>query len=106
MGRTVSNLRYDEVAKLWSVTATRGDGEIEVFRARHVLSSAPVRELMNALEPKPLSLFNARDLKYRDFLTVVLIGRPQKELPDNWSISTIHRLRSGASRISAPGRRR
>ncbi len=43
-----------------------------------------VRELMNAIEPKPLSLFNARELKYRDFLTVVLIGRPQKELPDNW----------------------
>ena len=39
---------------------------------------------MDCLDPKPLSLFQARALKYRDFLTVVLIGRPQKELPDNW----------------------
>ncbi len=84
MGRTVAGLRFDEASKLWTVTATRGDGEVETFQARHVLSSAPVRELMNAIEPRPLSLFNARDLKYRDFLTVVLIGRPQKELADNW----------------------
>ncbi len=84
MGRSVTKLHYDEARKLWSVTAKRADGEIETYHARHVLSSAPMRELMNAIEPKPLSLFNARALKYRDFLTVVLIGRPQKELPDNW----------------------
>jgi protoporphyrinogen oxidase len=43
-----------------------------------------MRDLMNAIEPRPQSLPQARELKYRDFLTVVLIGRPQKELPDNW----------------------
>jgi protoporphyrinogen oxidase len=84
MGRKVDALRYDEQAKIWSVSVTSDDGAKEHYRARHVLSSAPIRELMNAIEPKPLSLFHARDLKYRDFLTVVLIGRPQKELPDNW----------------------
>ncbi len=84
MGRSVEKLQYDETRKLWSVTARRGDGEVEIFQARHVMSSAPIRELINAMEPAPLSLFNARDLKYRDFLTVVLIGHPQKELPDNW----------------------
>ena len=84
MGRSVDALAYDETTKLWTVRATGKDGETETYLARHVLSSAPMRDLMNAVEPKPLSLFNARDLKYRDFLTVVLIGRPQKELPDNW----------------------
>jgi protoporphyrinogen oxidase len=39
---------------------------------------------MGALRPAPLSLFHARELKYRDFLTVVLIGRSAVELPDNW----------------------
>ena len=39
---------------------------------------------MGRITPKPLSVFHARSLKYRDFLTVVLIGRPQAELPDNW----------------------
>jgi len=84
MGRSVNGLHYDETSKIWTVRATREDGAIDTFHARHVMSSAPMRDLMNAIEPKPLCLFNARDLKYRDFLTVVLIGRPQKELPDNW----------------------
>ncbi len=84
MGLSVNALHYDEAARLWTVRATRQSGEVEIFRARHVMSSAPLRDLMNAIESAPLSLFNARDLKYRDFLTVVLIGRPRKELPDNW----------------------
>jgi protoporphyrinogen oxidase len=84
MGRSVTALRYDEAAKLWVVAASRQDGEIETYRARNVMSSAPLRDLVNAIEPRPLSLFNARNLNYRDFLTVVLIGLPQKELPDNW----------------------
>jgi protoporphyrinogen oxidase len=84
MGRSAERLRYDEARGLWTVTARRDDGAEEVFQARHLVSSAPIRELMNAIEPKPLSLFSARALRYRDFLTVVLIGRPQRELPDNW----------------------
>ncbi|BDV32606.1 NAD(P)/FAD-dependent oxidoreductase [Methylocystis iwaonis] len=84
MGRSVDQIHYDATSRLWTVRAARQNGAIETFHARHVMSSAPMRDLMNAIEPKPLSLFNARDLKYRDFLTVVLIGRPQEELPDNW----------------------
>lgn len=84
MGRRVEGLFYDEATKLWTLRATTRDGAVETYRARHVMSSAPLRDLMNAISPTPLCLFNARDLKYRDFLTVVLIGRPQKELPDNW----------------------
>ncbi|ATQ70347.1 MULTISPECIES: NAD(P)/FAD-dependent oxidoreductase [Methylosinus] len=84
MGRKVEALAYDESARLWTVSVACADGTKESHRARHILSSAPLREVMNAIEPKPLSLFNARALSYRDFLTVVLIGRPQKELPDNW----------------------
>ncbi len=84
MGRSVDALHYDEAQKLWTVHATNAAGARTVYLARHVMSSAPMRDLVNAIEPRPLSLFNARDLKYRDFLTVVLIGRPQKELPDNW----------------------
>jgi protoporphyrinogen oxidase len=84
MGRSVDALHYDPAAKIWTVRAKRADGETETFRARHVMSSAPMRDLMAAIEPQPSSLPQARELKYRDFLTVVLIGKPQKELPDNW----------------------
>ena len=48
------------------------------------MSSAPVRELMSNLSPTPISLLHARQLRYRDFLTVVLIGKSRRELPDNW----------------------
>jgi protoporphyrinogen oxidase len=84
MGRTVEGVHYDEPSKIWTVSTVDANGAKEEYRARHVLSSAPMRELMNSIQPRPLSLFHARDLKYRDFLTVVLIGHPQKELPDNW----------------------
>lgn len=84
MGHSVDALHYDADAEVWTVRATRTDGVTETFQARHVMSSAPMRDLMSAIEPPPASLPNARDLKYRDFLTVVLIGKPQKELPDNW----------------------
>ncbi len=85
LGHSVEKLRYDKARALWTITARRvDDGAEEVFRARNLVSSAPIRELMNSIEPKPLSLFNARALRYRDFLTVVLIGRAQAELPDNW----------------------
>jgi protoporphyrinogen oxidase len=84
MGRKVEALSFDENSGLWTVSVSAVDGSIETHRAHNVLSSAPLREVMNALTPKPLSLFHARALKYRDFLTVVLIGRPSEEFPDNW----------------------
>jgi len=84
MGRKVEQLAFDEASGVWTVTTRDANGVSETHRARNVLSSAPLREVMNALTPTPLSLFNARSLAYRDFLTVVLIGRPQNEFPDNW----------------------
>ncbi|MEF2071559.1 NAD(P)/FAD-dependent oxidoreductase [Consotaella aegiceratis] len=84
MDRKVERLRWDEAAKVWAVEAVRGNGTREVFAARHVVSSAAVCDLMNALSPRPLSLFHARSLRYRDFLTVVLIGESDIELHDNW----------------------
>ena len=80
----MSELAFDEHKKIWTVTVARGNGETETYQARNVVSSAPVRELVSALRPTPLSLLHARELKYRDFLTVVLIGRTASDLPDNW----------------------
>lgn len=80
----LEKLSFDEQTKLWTIRAVRGDGTYETFHARNVVSSAPVADLMDVVAPKPLSLFHSRSLKYRDFLTVVLIGHPRAELPDNW----------------------
>ena len=84
MDRTLSTLSHDDKTGIWTVTATRGDGSEETWTARHVVSSAPIRELGNALSPKPLSLFSARSLKYRDFITVALITTRKDLFADNW----------------------
>jgi protoporphyrinogen oxidase len=84
MDRKAAELAFDEQRRLWTVTVACGNGERETYCAQNVVSSAPVRELMQALRPTPLTLLHARDLKYRDFLTVVLIGKSASDLPDNW----------------------
>ena len=84
MGTRLESLVFDEASQVWTVTALDAAGVPKTFLARDVVSSAPIQELAGRITPKPLSLFHARALKYRDFLTVVLIGKPQKELPDNW----------------------
>lgn len=67
----------------WRVSAAHDGGEM-VIRARHVISSAPMRELAARLYPLPASLPQAMDLKYRDFLTVALTIRSDDLFPDNW----------------------
>ena len=57
----------------------------ETYTARHVVSSAPIRELIARDQADAdLAVCTRRALKYRDFLTVVLIGRSHGPLPDNW----------------------
>ncbi|MFZ1959863.1 MAG: NAD(P)/FAD-dependent oxidoreductase [Methylovirgula sp.] len=84
MDRKLASLAYDAHGHAWSVAVETGAGVCETFSAKHVVSSAPVRELIGALRPTALSLLHARELKYRDFLTVVLIGESSVDLPDNW----------------------
>jgi protoporphyrinogen oxidase len=84
MDRRFEKLCFDQDRRTWTVETIGGDGTSETFQARHVVSSAPIPELFSALSPTPLTLFHARALKYRDFLTVVLIGRSRRQWPDNW----------------------
>jgi protoporphyrinogen oxidase len=84
MGRELVELAYDEVHKLWRIGVATSDGKRESYTARHVVSSAPVRELVNKLSPKPISLLHARALRYRDFLTVALMIDKTDVFADNW----------------------
>jgi protoporphyrinogen oxidase len=84
LGATVTGLEWTPETRLWSVRLQRGDGAVETVAARNVVSSCPMRDLAEFLSPPPASLARARELKYRDFLTVVLIGRSTITLPDNW----------------------
>ena len=84
MDTRVTGLAWNPAAKLWTVTTARGDGSCETLTARNVVSSMPMRELAHAISPAPASLTQADGLKYRDFLTVVLIGDSSTVIPDNW----------------------
>src|SRR6266849_1188030 len=84
MGRELVELAYDEVHKRWRIGVMTSDGKRESYTARHVVSSAPVRELVQKLSPKPISLLHARALRYRDFLTVALMTDKTDVFADNW----------------------
>jgi protoporphyrinogen oxidase len=84
MGRELIGLSYDQGKKIWSIEVATADGKAEHFTARHVISSAPVRELVQKLTPKPISLLHARALRYRDFITVALMVDKPDVFADNW----------------------
>ncbi|MBS0481816.1 MAG: NAD(P)/FAD-dependent oxidoreductase [Proteobacteria bacterium] len=67
----------------WRMTATGPQGD-RVISARHAISSAPMRELAARLHPLPATSLNAKELRYRDFLTVALKIRSDDLFPDNW----------------------
>ena len=82
MGHALKQLAGDGQGG-WRMSATGSDGDL-VVTARHAISSAPMRELGARLHPLPATTLNARDLKYRDFLTVALMIRSDDLFPDNW----------------------
>lgn len=62
------------------------DGKRESLRGGPVISSMPLRELLDKLQPPPPPdiLQAAHQLKYRDFLTVALVVAKPEVFPDNW----------------------
>jgi protoporphyrinogen oxidase len=97
MGRRVIGcLREDGK---WHVTTEDGTGGRETLAADHVISSMPVRMLSKVLSPSPSPEVQsaASSLKYRDFLTVVLICKGEAAFSDNWIY--IHEPRVKVGRI-------
>jgi protoporphyrinogen oxidase len=84
MGRELVGLEFDAARKLWRIEVATEDGSRDSYTARHVVSSAPLRELVERIKPTPISLLHARALRYRDFLTVALMVRKDGLFPDNW----------------------
>jgi protoporphyrinogen oxidase len=84
MGRELERLAYDHGRKIWRIEVKTADDVRESYTARHVISSAPVRELMDKLAPRPISYLHARELRYRDFITVALMVKKPDLFADNW----------------------
>jgi protoporphyrinogen oxidase len=85
LGRDVTSCSFDG-AGTWTVESVDAQGVRHPLLADHVISSAPLRQRAAALTP-PLSARASRAagaLRYRDFLTVVLIVRDRDAFKDNW----------------------
>ncbi len=86
MGCKVTGCSYDEAASAWTIQFTDRQGLTQTLESEHVISSAPMRELVRGLTPKvsEQALHAADSLKYRDFLTVMLILKDRQKFDDNW----------------------
>jgi protoporphyrinogen oxidase len=62
------------------------DGKTRTLGGSHFISSMPIRELIERLEPAapPEVREAARGLHYRDFITVALVVNKEHLFPDNW----------------------
>jgi len=65
---------------------TGGPHGEEIFPGTHFISSMPIRDLVNALDPPAPeeTRLAANSLRYRDFLIVSLIINRKDVTPDNW----------------------
>lgn len=90
LGKRVVGCAYDEASGFWSVTSEDEQGLRRLERSRHLISSAPLRELAASIEPAlpPEAQEAAAALKYRDFLTVALILKDGlktgQDMEDQW----------------------
>ncbi len=86
MGQKVIGCAYDADAELWTITHGDADGNMHTTQARHVISSAPLRQLAHGVRPglSEKALHAADALKYRDFLTVVVMLKDRNVFDDNW----------------------
>jgi protoporphyrinogen oxidase len=84
MGRDLTQLAFDTEKNVWRIQVATAEGGREDYTAHHVISSVPMRELVEKIKPQPSSVRYAQQLRYRDFLTVALMVRKADLFPDNW----------------------
>src|SRR5881398_3901420 len=82
----VNGCAYDEATSTWTVQFKDRDGNLQSVEAEQVISSAPMRELVCGIRPEVSDRTRraAESLKYRDFLTVMLILKERNKFADNW----------------------
>jgi protoporphyrinogen oxidase len=84
-GMKVERIRHRH-GRVDCVIARAETGERVEHEGAHFISTMPLRELVHALDPLPPEtvLQAAQGLRYRDYLTVVLVVNRPSLFPDNW----------------------
>jgi protoporphyrinogen oxidase len=78
---------YTSSTQTWEVTTQKITGETDIIFCKHIISSAPIKNLVcDFLNPAVNAdcYRAASQLRYRDFLIVVLILKDKNLLTDNW----------------------
>ena len=88
--QTVKGIKVERIrhrnGRVICVSARNKHGERVDFEGEHFVSTMPLRELICSLDPLPSDdvLRAAQTLRYRDYLTVVLVVDRESVFPDNW----------------------
>jgi len=85
LDRRVERIEHDN-ERVIAFVARDSQGRSYRYQGSHFLSTLPIRDLIRSLDPPaPREVQAAAEgLKYRDFLTVVLIIDRAETFPDNW----------------------
>jgi protoporphyrinogen oxidase len=85
LDRKVVRIEHDGSA-VTAFIAADSQGQMTRYLGSHFLSTMPVRDLIRALDPPAPAEVSAAagSLRYRDFLTVVLIIDRPETFPDTW----------------------
>jgi protoporphyrinogen oxidase len=86
LGRKVIALNHDAERNLFRLIYQNAQGGQECCEAEHVISSAPLQQLVNCLSPEVSERARcaANALRYRDFLLVALILKDRQQFADHW----------------------
>src|SRR5258705_9002499 len=86
LGAEVVGCQFDRDSRRWTIEYRDAHGHLQRLAVDHVISSAPIRELVLGITPamSEAALAAAKALRYRDFLTVVLILKDRGAVTDNW----------------------
>lgn len=88
--QTLKGIKVDRIrhrnGRVDCVSGRNETGEYLDVEGSHFVSTMPLRELIEAMDPQPPEkvVEAARGLRYRDYLTVVLVVNRESIFPDNW----------------------
>ncbi len=84
-GVKVEKIRHRK-GRVECVYGRNHSGETVEFGGEHFISTMPLRRLIQSMDPAPPDsvLEAAASLRYRDYLTAVLIVKREEVFPDNW----------------------
>lgn len=85
LDRRVVRIEHDGSA-VTAFVARDSNGKLTSYQGQHFLSTLPIRELIRCMSPQPPEAVvkAAESLRYRDFLSVVLIVDRAETFPDTW----------------------